>query len=232
MLDLFQQCHCWSDCQCCAVGFCCGAVQCSAVILSVGPWFGAGEMELQVYCIWIHPPQTQFALAHRLYVNWRFLRGIEAQFLALQKGFNEVIPQHLLKTFDEKELEVSAAVLCCVSGVMGLWELQEHGAVLVCSDLGSGAGQGLSSSGGASRERHGAHNCTSGSSVAQTPLSLLRTCSDLGLCHCSIRVLVQSSPRAVSSREIQSCQPSVTALDGVRHLGFGRAQFCQTPMAP
>lgn len=53
-------------------------------------------------------------------MNWRFLRGIEAQFLALQKGFNEVIPQHLLKTFDEKELEVSAAVLCCVSGVMGL----------------------------------------------------------------------------------------------------------------
>uniref|UniRef100_A0A8C6XCE5 HECT-type E3 ubiquitin transferase n=1 Tax=Naja naja TaxID=35670 RepID=A0A8C6XCE5_NAJNA len=42
----------------------------------------------------------------RLYVNWRFLRGIEAQFLALQKGFNEVIPQHLLKTFDEKELEL------------------------------------------------------------------------------------------------------------------------------
>ncbi|MGH0180042.1 UNVERIFIED_CONTAM: hypothetical protein FKN15_002717 [Acipenser sinensis] len=41
----------------------------------------------------------------RLYVNWRFLRGIEAQFLALQKGFNEVIPQHLLKSFDEKELE-------------------------------------------------------------------------------------------------------------------------------
>ncbi|RXM36780.1 E3 ubiquitin-protein ligase SMURF2 [Acipenser ruthenus] len=42
----------------------------------------------------------------RLYVNWRFLRGIEAQFLALQKGFNEVIPQHLLKSFDEKELEL------------------------------------------------------------------------------------------------------------------------------
>lgn len=44
----------------------------------------------------------------RLYVNWRFLRGIEAQFLALQKGFNEVIPQHLLKAFDEKELEVGS----------------------------------------------------------------------------------------------------------------------------
>ncbi|XP_058624942.1 E3 ubiquitin-protein ligase SMURF2 isoform X2 [Onychostoma macrolepis] len=42
----------------------------------------------------------------KLYVNWRFLRGIEAQFLALQKGFNEVIPQHLLKAFDEKELEL------------------------------------------------------------------------------------------------------------------------------
>lgn len=45
-------------------------------------------------------------LCCRLYVNWRFLHGIEAQFLALQKGFNEVIPQHLLKAFDEKELEV------------------------------------------------------------------------------------------------------------------------------
>uniref|UniRef100_A0A4W5QFJ7 HECT-type E3 ubiquitin transferase n=1 Tax=Hucho hucho TaxID=62062 RepID=A0A4W5QFJ7_9TELE len=42
----------------------------------------------------------------KLYVNWRFLRGIEAQFLALQKGFNEVISQHLLKAFDEKELEL------------------------------------------------------------------------------------------------------------------------------
>lgn len=46
----------------------------------------------------------------RLYVNWRFLRGIEAQFLALQKGFNEVIPQHLLKAFDEKELEVGGCL--------------------------------------------------------------------------------------------------------------------------
>lgn len=50
---------------------------------------------LMIYC---------FSL--RLYVNWRFMRGIEAQFLALQKGFNELIPQHLLKPFDNKELEV------------------------------------------------------------------------------------------------------------------------------
>ncbi|KAK3091923.1 hypothetical protein FSP39_023756 [Pinctada imbricata] len=42
----------------------------------------------------------------RLYVQWRFMRGIEAQFLALQKGFNEIIPQHLLKPFDERELEL------------------------------------------------------------------------------------------------------------------------------
>ncbi|CAB1350401.1 unnamed protein product, partial [Coregonus sp. 'balchen'] len=42
----------------------------------------------------------------KLYVNWRFMRGIEAQFLALQKGFSELIPQHLLKPFDHKELEI------------------------------------------------------------------------------------------------------------------------------
>ncbi|EHB10351.1 E3 ubiquitin-protein ligase SMURF2 [Heterocephalus glaber] len=42
----------------------------------------------------------------RLYVNWKFMPGIEAQFLALQKGFNELIPQHLLKPFDQKELEL------------------------------------------------------------------------------------------------------------------------------
>ena len=48
-----------------------------------------------------------FCLSFRLYVNWRFMRGIEAQFLSLQKGFNELIPQHLLRPFDEKELEVS-----------------------------------------------------------------------------------------------------------------------------
>jgi len=38
------------------------------------------------------------------------MRGIEAQFLALQKGFNELIPQHLLRPFDERELEVSSFV--------------------------------------------------------------------------------------------------------------------------
>lgn len=42
----------------------------------------------------------------RLYVNWRFKRGIEHQFHSLQKGFNELVPHHLLQPFDEKELEV------------------------------------------------------------------------------------------------------------------------------
>ncbi|GFN79785.1 E3 ubiquitin-protein ligase smurf2 [Plakobranchus ocellatus] len=42
----------------------------------------------------------------KLYVQWRFMRGIEAQFLSLQKGFNEILPQHLLRPFDERELEL------------------------------------------------------------------------------------------------------------------------------
>uniref|UniRef100_A0A146LFL1 E3 ubiquitin-protein ligase n=1 Tax=Lygus hesperus TaxID=30085 RepID=A0A146LFL1_LYGHE len=42
----------------------------------------------------------------KLYVNYRFMRGIEQQFLALQKGFTELIPTHLLRPFDENELEL------------------------------------------------------------------------------------------------------------------------------
>lgn len=42
----------------------------------------------------------------KLYVNYRWCRGIEQQFLSLQKGFNELIPQHMLKPFDERELEL------------------------------------------------------------------------------------------------------------------------------
>ena len=43
---------------------------------------------------------------HSLYVQWRFKAGIEKQFLALKKGFSEIIPAQLLKAFDEKELEL------------------------------------------------------------------------------------------------------------------------------
>lgn len=42
----------------------------------------------------------------KLYVNYRFMRGIEQQFLALQKGFTELIPPQVLRTFDERELEL------------------------------------------------------------------------------------------------------------------------------
>lgn len=42
----------------------------------------------------------------RLYVNYRFMRGIEQQFLALYKGFTEIVPAQLLKPFDERELEL------------------------------------------------------------------------------------------------------------------------------
>ncbi|UYV61040.1 SMURF1 [Cordylochernes scorpioides] len=54
----------------------------------------------------VAPQHAQQPNLSRLYVNYRFMRGIEQQFLALQKGFNELIPQHLLKPFDEKELEL------------------------------------------------------------------------------------------------------------------------------
>lgn len=43
----------------------------------------------------------------KLYVKYRFRRGIEQQFHALKKGFNELVPSPLLEPFDEKELEVS-----------------------------------------------------------------------------------------------------------------------------
>lgn len=42
----------------------------------------------------------------RLYVNHRFKRGIEHQFQALLKGFQEVIPPESLHAFDEKELAI------------------------------------------------------------------------------------------------------------------------------
>ena len=45
-------------------------------------------------------------LLFSLYVQWRFKAGIENQFIALKRGFSEIIPPHLLKTFDEKELEL------------------------------------------------------------------------------------------------------------------------------
>lgn len=73
----------------------------------------------------------------KLYVNYRFMRGIEQQFMALQKGlylkskaywqesslnsylisssgFCELIPMHLLRPFDERELEL---IICGISNI-------------------------------------------------------------------------------------------------------------------
>lgn len=42
----------------------------------------------------------------RLFVNYRFKRGIENQFETLLKGFHEVLPPELLIHFEERELEL------------------------------------------------------------------------------------------------------------------------------
>ena len=49
-------------------------------------------------------PGLQITHDHRCLSLFR--AGIEKQFLALQRGFNELMPTHLLKLFDEKELEL------------------------------------------------------------------------------------------------------------------------------
>jgi len=43
---------------------------------------------------------------YRLYVNYRLRYGVEKQFKAFMKGFSELVPLHLIKMFDERELEV------------------------------------------------------------------------------------------------------------------------------
>lgn len=50
----------------------------------------------------------------KLYVNYRFMRGIEQQFLSLQRGFTELIPSMLLRPFDERELEL---LICGISNI-------------------------------------------------------------------------------------------------------------------
>ena len=48
----------------------------------------------------------QITVFHLLCCLSRFMQGIEQQFLALQKGFHELIPQNSLKPIDERELEL------------------------------------------------------------------------------------------------------------------------------
>lgn len=42
--------------------------------------------------------------------EWRFSRGVQEQTKAFLDGFNEVVPLQWLQYFDEKELEVGAAI--------------------------------------------------------------------------------------------------------------------------
>ncbi|KAH9419620.1 E3 ubiquitin-protein ligase smurf2 [Dermatophagoides pteronyssinus] len=65
----------------------------------------------------------------QLYVNFRFTHGIEQQFRALQKGFCELVPQHLLGNFDEKELELVIGGL----GKIDLADWKQHTRLKHCS---------------------------------------------------------------------------------------------------
>ena len=58
-----------------------------------------------------------FISSCRLYVSYRFMRGIEQQFLSLQKGFHELIPANLLRPFDERELELLIGGICKIDTV-------------------------------------------------------------------------------------------------------------------
>ena len=45
-------------------------------------------------------------------MSYRFMRGIEQQFLSLQKGFHELVAPNLLRPFDERELELLIGGIC------------------------------------------------------------------------------------------------------------------------
>jgi E3 ubiquitin ligase SMURF1/2 len=68
-------------------------------------------------------------MCFRLYVNYRFMRGIEQQFLALQKGFSELVPSHLLRPFDERELELVIGGL----GSIDIADWKQHTRLKHCS---------------------------------------------------------------------------------------------------
>lgn len=39
-------------------------------------------------------------------IQWRFVSRVEQQMKAFKDGFNDVVPLHLIKIFDEHELEL------------------------------------------------------------------------------------------------------------------------------
>ncbi|XP_022704202.1 E3 ubiquitin-protein ligase SMURF2-like isoform X2 [Varroa jacobsoni] len=64
-----------------------------------------------------------------LYVKWRFMLGIEAQFRELQKGFSELVPVALLKDFDDRELELVIGGL----GRIDIADWRDHTRLKHCS---------------------------------------------------------------------------------------------------
>ena len=55
-----------------------------------------------------------WSIHNRLYITWRFLRGVESQFQSLRLGVDDVVPLHLLRHFDERELDVSSIVVVII----------------------------------------------------------------------------------------------------------------------
>jgi len=56
--------------------------------------------------------ETDAALSsHSLVTTYRIEKRVSEQFEAFMSGFNELIPQELINVFDERELEVSRAIV-------------------------------------------------------------------------------------------------------------------------
>jgi len=65
----------------------------------------------------------------QLFVNWRLQHGIEQQFSSFMKGFNEIVPRHLIKMFDERELEL----LICGLGKIDISDWRSHTKLKHCT---------------------------------------------------------------------------------------------------
>jgi len=65
----------------------------------------------------------------QLYVKYRLMHGVETQFKAFLKGFNDLVPQHLIKMFDERELEL----LICGLGTIDVKDWQTNTRLKHCT---------------------------------------------------------------------------------------------------
>lgn len=65
----------------------------------------------------------------KLYVNYRLYHAVEPQLKAFFQGFHEVVPQYLIKMFDERELEL----LICGLGKIDIKDWKDNSAFKHCS---------------------------------------------------------------------------------------------------